>query len=456
MRYTWKKECEQKTPDPEVVNAELEKVIYTIGDDDSFKECFNRDSACDILDCVNVIRRDKAFDGKESDEFCNNAPLLEESWDDIPLDDIFIHSIRDITYCFTREELENLEEGTPGFVKNPYTGVFDLNVNQLLSQRWDPRDLLEEDEDEEEDLSLDAQLSVGLSTAFTGIPSYASVSSTTFKELYDDKHTLLKLIAVLLMIKIESEDGNPFRDIISVDAYQSLNTMPELWAQFANDIQNIPKVDFLQYLLARIMTHTAGHLEKDDQEKWGHLVTRLVGDEIIYNEDGIITEETWYNPDGTVLKHAYYFPDGKFVYKFFNPNGTYTYVFHNADGNVSEIHNYSGNVQTRYSYYIGDIWYEDYYGENGNVKKAIAYYADDNKEIIMFRDDGTKETKSFFRADGTIHKKVLFNALGNVEKEIQYRENETILKETFYTRSGIPESEIVYNGDGTIRSTVEY
>lgn len=294
MRYTWKKECEQKVPDPDVVNSELEKVFRHItdeGGDVDFEKCKDEKmTTCQALECIQEIRRAKSFDGKESDEFCHNTPLFEDSWGDIPLDDIFIYDINGIKYCFTREELENYEQGEDGFVKNPYTGGFDLNVRQLLSQRWD--DVLEDDEEEEEEeLSSDAQLSVGLTSAQDKLTSYQSVSSTVFKQWYSTRDDLLNLIGKLLMIRVSG--GNPFRDLISVNSYQSSN-ISELYAQFGKDVQALSNSSFNnQLLFSNVIKNIAGN-PIDDRENWiGLFITLGIDEEDQY--DDVQSEEDPYD-----------------------------------------------------------------------------------------------------------------------------------------------------------------
>lgn len=396
MKYTWKESCENK--DDETAQNELDKIVDFVSNDEDFEECENNDNVCDTLECIQRIREGKAFGDKRPSEFCNNDPLVEEKWDDIPLDDIFLQKAGDATYCFTREDLE----GMRGSSKNPYTN-HDINIDELLSQRVENVLYYESGEDDEEELSLDAQLSFGLASSFSELPSYRSISSTEFKKLFPTKLDLIYIILRLLKVKISARE-HPFRSRITVDAYPTLNTVPELWAQFGNDVATIP-AEF-QPLFYDILLNNAGNPD-DKPEEWVDFTNvLLIGIEYGEIDDSQVLELIY--PDGSSHLQLY-INHIKRTDRFIRPNSMFERIVkYRAD---------DGSKQT-------DILYGD--ADNKIFEKM--YRRDGSKEKdIKYRQDGMiLESEKFYNPDGSIHKISQYNELG-IQESLTYYENGAIV-----------------------------
>ena len=174
-----------------------------------------------------------------------------------------------------------------------------MNVTKMLNQRID--DVFNIVNEPEAKLSLDRQLTIGLENAFSSLASYNSVFLSDFKNKFSNRHSMMKLIATLYSLR----EHQQFRDMLQIRTYPSLNTIEEIWAQFAIDISTTPPS--LQLFLSGIIQ--------------GYPVT--INIPTLYTSEifNLFVLDTIINSDGSSVKSFNDYYNKRFKH-FFRPDGT--------------------------------------------------------------------------------------------------------------------------------------
>ena len=233
--------------DSEIARVELLKILE--------KESFDIPEGTtdfDALRMIENIRRDRAFNNEAPEQFCvNRSTLIGDSWSTIPVDDIYVVPSGENNYCFTRHELEQFNG------VNPFTREAIPELEELLQTRWP--DLLERVENDDEELSIDSQISIGIANAFDGQPSYMSISCSDFKEILSSVDDVKRILRIF-MDEVDELFTWPCYAVLLHNA-----DVARLQLQIASDLSRLKDYErnkeHLQIVVYHIMT---GEFGEDD------------------------------------------------------------------------------------------------------------------------------------------------------------------------------------------------